>query len=369
MKQTHRIFEFASKNNIFYRTFPDDPNSSGLVTLDIVGLQIRKKILEIWNLKFNRISQNIFQIDSPVLTPYSVLKTSKHLEKFTDQNNELIFTSKNLILRPETCQAIFSNFRRLKLKVKESEFGICHFGKSFRFQKTSEVSLLRLKEFEQLELEFFTPKFKSLDHTLKFKTYDQKTDSFKDSVLLQEIAFRYIPRLIQLVMLLGFSKDQLYLQQVDPKDLPHYSVRTIDLYGKIQGEYVELASINYRLDLSDNYLIDYSIFEISLGVHRLIWAISEKAYNKNPNILTLPPIFVNTCIIYNSKLPSELVGKNYIYLPYKESYKPILSKINPLKNLKIILIYNNKISKLDYNLKINFQDLDSKQGLNILNEI
>src|SRR5947209_15767349 len=61
-------------------------------------------------------------------------------------------------LRPETAQGIFINFKNvLQLARRRPPFGIAQFGKSFRNEITPGNFLFRVREFEQMEMEFFVP--------------------------------------------------------------------------------------------------------------------------------------------------------------------------------------------------------------------
>src|SRR3954471_7972003 len=61
-------------------------------------------------------------------------------------------------LRPETAQGIFINFKNvLQLARRKPPFGIAQVGKSFRNEITPGNFLFRLREFEQMEMEFFVP--------------------------------------------------------------------------------------------------------------------------------------------------------------------------------------------------------------------
>jgi glycyl-tRNA synthetase len=60
-------------------------------------------------------------------------------------------------LRPETCQAIFINFASIQRSTRRKlPFGIGQIGKSFRNEITLHHGIFRTREFEQMELEFFT---------------------------------------------------------------------------------------------------------------------------------------------------------------------------------------------------------------------
>jgi glycyl-tRNA synthetase len=61
-------------------------------------------------------------------------------------------------LRPETAQGIFINFKNvLQLARRKPPFGIAQTGKSFRNEITPGNFLFRVREFEQMEMEFFVP--------------------------------------------------------------------------------------------------------------------------------------------------------------------------------------------------------------------
>ena len=66
--------------------------------------------------------------------------------------------SSTAYLRPETAQGIFINFKNvLQLARRKPPFGIAQIGKSFRNEITPGNFLFRVREFEQMEMEFFVP--------------------------------------------------------------------------------------------------------------------------------------------------------------------------------------------------------------------
>src|ERR1700704_1554638 len=61
-------------------------------------------------------------------------------------------------LRPETAQGIFVNFKNVTASMRvKPPFGIAQIGKSFRNEITPGNFLFRVREFEQMEMEFFVP--------------------------------------------------------------------------------------------------------------------------------------------------------------------------------------------------------------------
>src|SRR6478735_829871 len=82
-------------------------------------------------------------------------------------------------LRPETAQGIFVNFKNvLQLARRKPPFGIAQVGKSFRNEITPGNFLFRVREFEQMEMEFFVP---PADATQWFEYWlDQRLQWYQD---------------------------------------------------------------------------------------------------------------------------------------------------------------------------------------------
>jgi glycyl-tRNA synthetase len=77
---------------------------------------------------------------------------------FQTQVGALEGASSTAFLRPETAQGIFINFKNvLQLARRKPPFGIAQTGKSFRNEITPGNFLFRVREFEQMEMEFFVP--------------------------------------------------------------------------------------------------------------------------------------------------------------------------------------------------------------------
>ncbi|MCO6510923.1 MAG: glycine--tRNA ligase [Aridibacter famidurans] len=110
-------------------------------------------------------------------------------------------------LRPETAQGIFINFGNiLTTSRRKLPFGIAQVGKAFRNEITPGNFILRTREFEQMEMEYFC-----------------RPESAPE--FFEEWVENYMSWLTGL----GISKENLYLYEVPADDLAHYSARTIDI--------------------------------------------------------------------------------------------------------------------------------------------
>ena len=129
-------------------------------------------------------------------------------------------------LRPETAQGIFTNFlnvqRSLRMKIP---FGIGQVGKSFRNEITPGNFIFRVREFEQMELEFFCKPGTELDWFKYYKNYCEK-----------------------FLIDLGIDKDKLRLRDHTKEELSFYSNATTDIEYNFPFGWGELWGIASRTD-------------------------------------------------------------------------------------------------------------------------
>ncbi len=110
-------------------------------------------------------------------------------------------------LRPETAQGIFLNFKNyLQFSRKKPPFGIAQIGKSFRNEITTGNFIFRMREFEQMEMEFFVPP-------------DEATRWFE----------HWLEQRMDWYVKLGIRPDHLRLRPHDAEELSHYSSGTSDV--------------------------------------------------------------------------------------------------------------------------------------------
>ncbi len=214
-------------------------------------------------------------------------------------------------LRPETAQGIFLDFKNifrnygLRLPI-----GIGQIGKVFRNEISPRNMLIRMREFSQMEMEyFFDPDDLSSvakeaqsysAYKINFLSRDAQANRGADmeSVSIGELLDRkVIPNHLYAMLL---AKELDFLRQIGIKDelirfrdlledeLPHYSKRNVDVEIRIQGGFEEVIGNAYRTDfdlsnhqkssgksmsiLSGNKNIVPHVVETSFGTDRLFWA-------------------------------------------------------------------------------------------------
>jgi glycyl-tRNA synthetase len=137
-------------------------------------------------------------------------------------------------LRPETAQGIFINFLNVQQTMrKKLPFGIAQIGKAFRNEITPGNFILRTREFEQMELEYFV---RPDDEHLKLVDY-------------------WVEQYVDWYTGLGIKRANLHLHEVPPDELAHYSRRTVDIMYRYfperaeeERQWEELMGIAYRTD-------------------------------------------------------------------------------------------------------------------------
>jgi len=180
-------------------------------------------------------------------------------------------------LRPETAQAIFVNFKNVISTTRvKIPFGIAQIGKAFRNEITPKQFLFRMREFEQMEVEFFC---KGQDALHWFKTWCDARLAFYASI--------------------GINPDKVHLRAHEKDELSHYSSDTSDVEYQFPFGWKELEGIAYRgnFDLTQHTKHsgkDLAVFdeetkssyiphvvECSVGVDRLFLTTLFDAYHED----------------------------------------------------------------------------------------
>ena len=185
-------------------------------------------------------------------------------------------SSSELYLRPETAQGIFVNFNNIaRTTRKKLPFGVGQIGKSFRNEITPGNFIFRIREFEQMELEFFCKPGTDLEWFAYWKDYCEN--------------FLYN---------LGIKKENLRLRDHDKEELCFYSKATTDFEYLFPFGWGELWGIadrtDYDLSQHTNHSgekLDYFdpetneryvpyVIEPSLGADRVTLAFLVEAYDE-----------------------------------------------------------------------------------------
>ena len=285
----------------------------------ILGAALKKNIKDLWWKEFVEKSKYNVGIDSAILMNSKTWEASGHLKGFSDsmvdcKECKSRFRADNLIeestglsaegktpeemdqmieennivcpkcgkhnftnARPETAQGIFVNFNNvLRTSRKKLPFGIGQIGKSFRNEITPGNFIFRVREFEQMELEFFCKPGEDMEW------------------------YRYwVDTCVNFVYRLGIRKENIRVREHEQEELSFYSKGTSDIeYAYPFTDWGELWGIADRTDYdlschskvsgkdlsyldpeTNERYIPYCV-EPSVGVERLFLALCCDAYDK-----------------------------------------------------------------------------------------
>ena len=182
-----------------------------------------------------------------------------------------------LYLRPETAQGIFVNFPSIQRTTrKKVPFGVCQVGKSFRNEITPGNFIFRIREFEQMECEFFCKPNTDLEWFAYWKDYCKNW-----------------------LLSLGIKEENLRLRDHEPAELAFYSRATTDIeyafpftdWGELWGiadrtnydlsrhQEASGKSLEYFDPETNEHYIPY-VIEPSLGCDRVALAFLCEAYDE-----------------------------------------------------------------------------------------
>ncbi len=205
-------------------------------------------------------------------------------------------------LRPETAQGIFVQFKNVQRTTRRKlPFGIGQIGKSFRNEITPGNFIFRVREFEQMELEFFCKPGTEIDWFNYWRGY-----------------------CMDFLVSLGVNRDELRFRDHEKEELSFYSNATTDIEYNFPWGFGELWGIasrtNYDLTAHQNHskqdltyldpetntkYIPY-VVEPSVGVERMMLSILFSAYenqelenNDSREVLHFKPVIApyKACVL------------------------------------------------------------------------
>lgn len=187
-------------------------------------------------------------------------------------------TAAEVYLRPETAQGIFVNFKNIQRTTRRKiPFGVCQIGKSFRNEITPGNFIFRIREFEQMELEFFCKPGTDLEWFNYWRTFCHNW-----------------------LLSIGLKDENLRLRDHDPEELCFYSKATTDFEFLFPFGWGELWGVADRTDYDltqhqntsgqkmvyregeGKDMVEYIpyVIEPSLGVERSVLAVLCDAYDE-----------------------------------------------------------------------------------------
>ena len=209
-----------------------------------------------------------------------------------------------IYLRPETAGAIFVDYKNVmdSMRVK-IPFGIAQIGKAFRNEIVAGNFIFRLREFEQMEIEYFiSPK---TEWEPLFEKWLEKQEEF--------------------VFKLGAKKEDIRRYEHPKAKLSHYSQKTVDIEYKYPFGFKELFGLAHRsdFDLSQHSkmsgeTLDY--FDAQTG-ERFVPHVLEPTFGVDRSFLVA---------ILASYFEEEVKGETRVVLKFPKEIAPIKVAVLPL---------------------------------------
>lgn len=314
-----KIVSLAKRRGFIYQGSEIYGGLAGTWDYGPLGLRLKNNIKNLWWKLFVDERNDVYGIDAAILMNEKVWQASGHVDGFSDplvecdkckkrfrrdqvegetcpdcgkgklggekQFNMMFQTHVGATessgsvsyLRPETAQGIFVNFKNIVDSFHPRlPFGIAQIGKAFRNEITPRDFIFRVREFEQMEVEYF----------VKENEWEKSFDEWRKTI-------------VSFIKSLGLQEKNVHELEVPEGDRAHYSKRTIDFEYDFPFGRKELYGLAYRTDydlkkhqeiskVNLEYLDDETkekfiphVIEPSLGLERTILALLCEAYTED----------------------------------------------------------------------------------------
>lgn len=314
-----KIISLAKQRGFIYQGSEIYGGLAGTFDYGPLGVTLKKNIENVWWKRFVTDREDMYGIDASILMNQEVWKASGHVGGFSDplveckkckrrfradhledkkkcpecggelgeekQFNMMFKTHVGAAqddasvsyLRPETAQGMFVNFKNVIDSFHPKlPFGMAQIGKAFRNEIAPRDFIFRVRELEQMEIEYFV-----------------KPDAWEG------VFKAFQKEQVDFLLELGLSKEKIHQVDIKPEDRAHYSKHSVDTEFDFPIGQKELLGLAYRTDFdlrnhSTASGVDLSYFdeetktryiphciEPTFGLGRLILAVLCDAYTED----------------------------------------------------------------------------------------
>ncbi len=316
------LMEMLIRRGFLWQSFEIYGGMAGFFDYAPLGNNLRRKIENVWR-EFFVIGERVAEIDTPLIGVEEVFIASGHATSFVDTAIEcqkcgrvyradhyikeklnleidasidairevletyqlkcecggnfgepfpmnLMFSTKigagrgkNAYLRPETAQGIFIAFRRLSNYFREKlPFGVAQIGRAFRNEISPRQGVIRLREFNQAELEFFVhpaekkhPNFGEVSEDFltlvdKFERTHRITlrEAVEKGIIANEVLAYFIGKTRRFLLAIGIKDEKLRFRQHKDDERAHYATDCWDAEALTGYGWIEIVGIADRTD-------------------------------------------------------------------------------------------------------------------------
>lgn len=214
-------------------------------------------------------------------------------------------------LRPETAGGIFVNFKNVVDSFHPNlPFGIGQIGKAFRNEIAPRDFIFRIRELEQMEIEYFV---RPTEWEKAFEMWRENVHAFNDAV--------------------GISRSAVHELEVPDGERAHYSKRTIDFEFDWPFGRKELYGLAYRTDFDLSAHAKASGADLSYldegNKERVVPHVIEPSFGVERTVLA---------VLLSAYAEDELGGEKRVYLKFNKDVAPIKAAVFPLLKNKPELV-------------------------------
>lgn len=338
-KLMENIISLAKRRGFIYQGSEVYGGLAGTWDYGPLGVALKNNIKNSWWNKFVDSRDDMYGVDAAILMSPSVWIASGHVETFSDplveclkckrrfredqlkesgkcddcgssvgeakQFNMMFKTqigavedsSSTVYLRPETAQGMFVNFKNIVDSFHPKlPFGMAQIGKAFRNEITPRDFIFRVREFEQMEIEYF----------IKEDDWQKYFEYWRDEI------FEWMNSI-------GLNIERIHELEIENEDLAHYSKRTIDFEFDFPFGKKELYGLAYRTNFDlNNHKLTYQDEETN---SRIVPHVIEPSFGLDRTVLAL--------LVSNYK-EDDSGEEVRPYLSFKPSMAPVICAVSPL---------------------------------------
>ncbi len=334
------IMEMLVRRGFLWQSFEIYGGMAGFIDYAPLGNNLRRKIENIWR-KYFVINERAVEIDTPTIGIEEVFIASGHATSFTDVAIEcencgrvyradhyvkeklgievdetveavkevmdvydlkcecggkfkepapmnLMFSTKigpgkgkKGYLRPETAQGMFVDFKRLAGYFREKlPFGVAQIGRAYRNEISPRQGVIRLREFNQAELEFFVhpaekthPDFSQVasDKVKLVDKFDNEhemtlSEAVEKGIIANQILGYFIGKTRRFLLEIGINEDKLRFRQHKDDERAHYATDCWDAEVETSYGWIEVVGIADRTDYDLKKHSEYSGEDLTIFV-------------------------------------------------------------------------------------------------------
>jgi glycyl-tRNA synthetase len=370
-----KLVSLAKRRGFFFQSSEIYGGIQGIWDYGPLGVTLRNNIKRAWWRTMVELRDDVVGLDTGIIMNPKVWVASGHVQNFTDplveckkchqrfradqvtgsrheqdggefteaRHFNLMFktfvgpvedTSTQVYLRPETAQGIFVNFANILNSTRmRPPFGIAQIGKAFRNEITPGNSIFRLREFEQMELEYFVPPADEM----KWLEY------WKEQRLSWYVA-------------IGIRSESLRLRAHGKDELAHYARGAFDVEYEFPFGWSELEGIAARgdYDLAAHQKAsgkDLTYFD-DLVRERYLPHVVEPSAGVDRTLLTL---------MLDAYHEEEVRGERRVVLKFHHSVAPVQVAILPLSRKEPLI---STAARVEHELRPHFRtEYDDTQSI------